>query len=90
VGHRQVLDVSPPATPIAQTLNDTRWGWMVGVGVEYAFFANWSVKLEFDHMDFGRRREELACVAACAQGFDYDVRQTIDLVKVGLNYRFAM
>jgi outer membrane immunogenic protein len=81
---------STAAIPVVQSLNNTRWGWMVGVGVEYAFLANWSVKLEYDHMDFGQRREELACVAGCFQGFDYDVRQTIDLVKLGLNYRFAM
>jgi len=50
------------------------------------------VKLEYDHMDFARRRDTLiptpACLALGCAPFEYDVRQTIDLVKVGLNYRF--
>jgi outer membrane immunogenic protein len=76
-------------TVTCQTVTDTRWGWMVGVGWEYAFFDNWSVKLEYDHLDFGRQRETLTPVCAGCGPFDYDVRQTIDLVKVGLNYRFG-
>jgi outer membrane immunogenic protein len=79
------------SVPVVQTVTDTRWGWMVGVGVEYAFWDNWSVKLEYDHLDFSRNRETVACVAApvCAAGFDYDIQQRIDLVKIGLNYRFG-
>jgi outer membrane immunogenic protein len=75
--------------PVQQSVSDTRLGWMVGVGGEYALSGNWSVKVEYDHMDFGRHREELACISAgCFQGFDFDVKQTVDLVKVGVNYRF--
>jgi hypothetical protein len=42
-------------------------------------------------MDFGRDRERLACIpgTGCAVGFEYDIRQTIDLVKVGINYKFG-
>jgi outer membrane immunogenic protein len=80
---------STAVNPVVQTLSDTRWGWMAGVGAEYAFAGNWSVKVEYDHLDFGRHREELVCIAGCFQGFDYDVRQTVDLVKVGVNYRFG-
>ncbi len=76
-------------TVTCQTLTETRWGWMVGVGVEYAFLDNWSVKLEYDHLDFGTRRETLAPVCTGCGPFEYDVRQRIDLVKVGLNYRFG-
>jgi opacity protein-like surface antigen len=64
---------------------------MGGVGVEYALHGNLSVKLEYDHMDFGRDRERLACIpgTGCGAGFEYDVRQTVDLVKVGINYKFG-
>jgi hypothetical protein len=43
----------------AQATDSTRWGWMVGVGIEYAFANNWSVKAEYNHMDFGRETETL-------------------------------
>jgi outer membrane immunogenic protein len=32
----------------AQTATDTRWGWMVGAGWEYAFAPNWSAKIEYE------------------------------------------
>ena len=82
--------IAAPATP-AQENKETRWGWMVGVGAEYALWDAWSIKAEYNHLDFGTRRETLAPLPACVgcTAFDYDVRQTIDLVKVGLNYRFG-
>ena len=83
--------VSPASGVVSQVTSDTRWGWMGGVGVEYASHGNLSVKLEYDRMDFGRDRERLACIpgTGCAVGFEYDIRQTIDLVKVGINYKFG-
>ena len=30
--------------------DDTRWGGVVGVGVEYGFAPNWSAGVEYDHM----------------------------------------
>jgi outer membrane immunogenic protein len=73
-----------------QSTDSTRWGWMVGVGIEYAFANNWSVKAEYNHLDFGRETETLQPLPGCGcVAFQYDVKQTVDLVKVGLNYRFG-
>ena len=33
---------------------ETRGGWTAGVGVEYAFLDNWSVKVEYLFVDLGR------------------------------------
>jgi outer membrane immunogenic protein len=79
-----------PTGQLIQSLSDTRWGVVGGVGVEYALHRNWSVKLEYDHMDFGRERERLACIAGCFQGFEYGVQQTIDVVQIGINYKFGL
>ena len=56
-------------------------------GVEYALDANWSVKLEYDHIDLGTTRLALLSPAGLAFVFDQD--QQVHLLKVGLNYRFA-
>jgi outer membrane immunogenic protein len=80
---------STTVSPVAQSLTETRWGWMAGVGFEYAFTNNWSAKIEYDYLDFGRRRETLQPVVA-AGPFEYDIKQTIQLVKVGINYRFSI
>ena len=70
-------------------LNEDRYGWMAGAGIEWAFANNWSVKAEYDYLDFGTRRETLISVATGAPAFQYDVRQRIDLVKAGINYKFG-
>jgi len=74
----------PPADYRA---SETRFGWTAGVGVEWAFSGNWSAKLEYDHYDFGSRRNNLTDPVS---GFviPADIRQRIDVVKVGLNYNF--
>ena len=77
-------------TGLLQSTDATRWGWMVGVGIEYAFTNNWSVKTEYNHLDFGRETETLQPLPGCGcTAFQYDINQTVDLVKVGVNYRFG-
>ena len=72
------------------TADETRWGWMVGAGIEYAFAQNWSAKVEYNYMDFGTERI-LFNPNGAVPGllpFDDDIRQRIQTVKVGLNYKF--
>jgi outer membrane immunogenic protein len=59
---------------------DTRTGWTVGTGLEWALGQNWSAKLEYNYMDFGNER------IGAPIGIDVDTQ--IHLVKAGLNYRF--
>jgi hypothetical protein len=40
-GHDQFW-TSTAAAPIFQSATDTRWCWMIGVGLEWAFLDNWS------------------------------------------------
>jgi outer membrane immunogenic protein len=81
--------IATPGTAL-QLSDQTRWGWMVGVGAEYAFTPNWSVKAEYNHLDFGTHTATLQPQPGCGCfTFSYDIKQTIDVVKVGLNYRFG-
>ncbi len=68
----------------------TRVGWMVGVGIEYAFAQNWSVKAEYNYMDFGTKRIFVAStgIEPTQPNFEEDIGRTIQVVKVGLNYKF--
>jgi outer membrane immunogenic protein len=69
--------------------NETRWGWMVGAGIEYALAQNWSVKVEYNYLDFGTKRIFFTSTGLVPQPpFDEDIRQKIQVVKVGLNYKF--
>ena len=48
-----------------------------------------TAKLEYDFMDFGTERTgRLLCSGNCFESFDFDLRQRINMVKAGLNYRF--
>ena len=68
--------------------NETRFGWMVGAGVEYAFFDNWSAKVEYNYLDFHTSTLQFADTT---QTFilNTSIQQQLHLVKVGLNYRWG-
>jgi outer membrane immunogenic protein len=79
-------------TPITfPTLSDTRTGWTVGAGAEFGWTPNWSVKLEYNYLDFGSEQYTMVGtqpgVGTITVGTDID--QHIHLVKLGINYRFG-
>jgi opacity protein-like surface antigen len=65
---------------------------MLGAGVEFAFTNSISGKLEYNYMDFGTRTYSFAFPGVfpfvTPEDVDVKIRQSIHLVKVGLNYRF--
>lgn len=90
------------ASTNSQTGTDTRIGWVVGGGVEWAFSGNWSATAEYTYMDFGNKPVALfgttrgvatdaggttTVVATILQAIP--IEQRIQTVKFGLNYRFG-
>lgn len=78
---------------VSNTVNDTRWGAVVGVGLEYGFAPNWSAAVEYDHMFMGNRtytfiNNGVAGAAGSLFGTDR-IRQDVDLVTVRVNYRWG-
>jgi outer membrane immunogenic protein len=72
--------------------NDTRTGWMIGAGVEYGAWGNWSWKLEYNFMDFGNDNNHFdhpLTVCDCSIRHDFDRDFQVHVVKFGLNYRFG-
>ncbi len=69
--------------------NETRWGWMVGAGIEYAFTDNWSAKIEYNYMDLGTRSVRFTDDASTVF-YLVDIRQIVNVVKFGVNYRFGV
>jgi len=66
--------------------DQTRPGWLFGVGIEYMFARNWSAKLEYDYMDFGSKSVPL--VDGGNGFFTEEIHQKMHAIKVGLNYHF--
>jgi outer membrane immunogenic protein len=82
------------------TGSKTRWGWMAGIGLEFGIFDNWTAKVEYNYLGFGTKKVRLAGTAqvfedgvdpdeTVAVFRDFDVKQDIQLVKFGVNYRFG-
>jgi len=70
----------------ALTASETRGGWTVGVGAEYAF-TNWITGfVEYDYYDFGTRSVGFAFNPLIAS---FDIHERKSVVKVGLNFLFG-
>lgn len=66
----------------------TKSGWTAGAGLEYGFAPNWSVKLEYNYLDFGTAKW-VTFVPNGSMPFAHDIDQHFHAVKVGINYRFG-
>jgi len=89
---RDELTVDFFNTGVIASRSDTRSGWTVGIGGEYAF-TNWITGfVEYDYYNFGSRSNDFVCgPRACfANTFDLpiDVKETKSVFKVGLNFLF--
>jgi len=67
----------------------TRVGWVAGAGLEWAFAPNWSALIEYDHYGFSQKTLSLSDPNAVGPTL-LNVRQDIDVVKVGVNYHFTI
>ncbi len=71
------------------SFSDTRAGWTVGAGIEYAFAPNWSAKLEYNYVDFGTDRIATTVGVLTPGTVTLDLEQRLHVVKAGANYRFG-
>ncbi|HZT26913.1 MAG TPA: outer membrane protein [Pseudolabrys sp.] len=70
--------------PVGGSVSKTQIGWTAGLGVEYAFRSNWSVKVEYLYADLGK----FDCGTTCGVTAPDDVSFKANLVRAGVNYRF--
>jgi outer membrane immunogenic protein len=98
-GGAWVHDLYNVSTPIGETEDTilalgakTTEGWTVGAGFEWAIFASdWSAFVEYDYMDFGTSQVTfLPALPPLVPGpaFPLGIRQSINMVLFGINYRF--
>jgi outer membrane immunogenic protein len=73
--------------PVSST-SSTPVGWTVGAGVEYALSTNWSAKVEYNYIDLGVKNIGFANPGTPQPTNAFDINQTMQVVKFGVNYRF--
>lgn len=84
-----------PAVPfsLAATGSETRMGFVLGAGVEYAFTQAWSAKIEYDFYDFGTANSALHLVTnpglPVAIPLTVDNEERFHVLKFGVNYRIG-
>jgi outer membrane immunogenic protein len=66
-------------------------GWTVGTGIEWAIWNNWSIKAEYDYLDFGNKTVAvngtiLPGVIGFPASFGLENTQHINQFKFGLNW----
>jgi outer membrane immunogenic protein len=69
----------------------TQSGWTIGGGIQWAFWNNWSIGLEYLHVDLGT--DTLFLPGATVAGLKFPSSQTIfhdrsDIVRAKLDYKF--
>jgi outer membrane immunogenic protein len=62
--------------------SETRGGWTVGGGIEYAIVSNLSIFAEYDWYDFGTRTTSLPAFGPV------DIKERDSVLKMGLNWTF--
>jgi outer membrane immunogenic protein len=79
-------------TGVCANDSQTRSGWVAGGGIEYAFWNNLSLKLEYLYADFGGQTYFNPPVSIAGTGpfNSRSIRLTDDVVRVGLNYKFDL
>jgi outer membrane immunogenic protein len=76
---------------VVDRATETRWGGVVGSGLEFGFAPNWSVAVEYDHLFMGHRNLSFTSVAPPV-GINTridSIRQDVDMVTARINYRWG-
>jgi opacity protein-like surface antigen len=76
-------------------VNSSKFGWLVGVGVEYPFTQNWSAKVEYDYLNFGNNNVSTFLtgheigpnINVTGTPFRFAVSETKNIIKAGLNFK---
>jgi len=77
----------PPGFPFNQA-SETRWGGVIGTGLEYGFAPSWSVAAEYDHLFMGNNSVTFPASAVAVTRSDF-IKQDVDMGTVRVSYRFG-
>jgi outer membrane immunogenic protein len=85
-----------PATTAVFSSSRTRWGWTAGVGTEWAFAPNWSLKSEFLYMRFAKDDTTFTGVTfngvnfgVPGRSYSFNNQDEAWITRVGINYRWG-
>jgi outer membrane immunogenic protein len=74
-----------PAGTTSAKFDETRWGWTVGAGIEYALMSNWTARFEYRYTNLSAYRNALAVLGS---GSFSEQDPDFHTLRVGASYRF--
>jgi outer membrane immunogenic protein len=81
---------------VNSTASQTLYGLLLGIGFEYALSDRVSAKVEYDYMNFGDPSISFSgscvgagCAALTGSNFTETSNEVLQMLKVGLNYKFS-
>lgn len=89
-----IFSATDPVAPATTVFTSTgsrseRFGWALGGGVEYALTDSWTIKGEYLHVHFKDTVTTYAdTTGATTDTFSVRQKNSMDLVRAGVNYRF--
>ena len=86
--HSDYFKTAQIPSPLDERSDGRRNGWTAGAGMEYALWRSWTMRLEYDYLEFGSRSFAMTNIASGAFAENLVVRQKAHEVKFGLNYLF--
>ena len=73
-----------PDFPLTATPGSSLTGWTAGGGIEYALTDHWTAKAEYLHVGFRQR----TAMDTGGIGYIFDYKDSLDIGRVGINYKF--
>jgi outer membrane immunogenic protein len=83
-----VTDVTTGASLTGGSSNSTT-GWTAGAGLEWAFYTNWTARVEYDFIGLGNRTFTVPAASPVLARDTFTSNGNIQMVMVGLNYLFS-
>src|SRR6185437_1481359 len=88
-----LAQIDPGSPGAAWHGSDTKFGWTVLAGVEYAIDQHWSARVQYNYYDFGTASLNLNATTPVditfTPSFALDTPLQVHAVTVGVNYRFG-
>jgi len=76
-----------PLFPLSVSQSNTRFGWTLGLGTEYAFNQKWTGFVEYDYMDFDTK--SIGFANPFVAPVPVTIGDKLHVVKAGVNYKFG-
>lgn len=62
-------------------------GWVLGAGIEQALGPNWTIKAEYQYLDFGDKTLTAPFVPTTGRDFSTDLDMSFHTLRIGVNYK---